>query len=94
MAQFADKLGRERYGSTGCIDELFKKKRDTLEKEEGADGKGSEDFLKKSRKIVRMLPGGEEVDMKGMLRELEEELREGLRGVREELREWTKGGNG
>lgn len=101
MAQFVDRLGRERRGSAGnleelarrkgSIEELFKRKRDKMEKEEGAGGEGDEDFSKRSNKTVRTPPGGEDLDVKGLLRGIREEMREGLRGVKEEIREVAKG---
>lgn len=82
MANTAGRLGRERRGSMGDIEEHFKRKRNEEE----------EDIFKKSRKVGRSPTGKEEGGlMKEMFRELREELREGLKGVREEIREVAEG---
>ncbi|XP_077278817.1 uncharacterized protein LOC143906545 isoform X2 [Temnothorax americanus] len=57
-------------------------------------GEEDEDFSKRSNNTAKTPPGGaggEDMDVKGLLRGIREEMREGLRGVREEIREVAKG---
>lgn len=95
---------KERRGSTGNIEEILKRKRETME--QSSENGEVENIFRKNRKMVRSLgkeragegeigDGAREDDCKGekadsVLEVVKNEIREGLRGVREEMKEMIK----
>ncbi|KAM0727872.1 hypothetical protein ACS0PU_005341 [Formica fusca] len=87
------KTGEVRRGSTGSLDEMWKRKREVIEREAGE--KGGEDVgegrkgKRVQRSPVRGLEGGGVGEMewwREMKEEWKKELKEGLKGVKEEMR--------
>lgn len=95
---------KERRGSPGNIEEILKRKRETME--QSSESGEVEDIFRKSRKMVKspskeraeegeIGDGAREDDRKGekadsVLEVVKNEIREGLRGVREEMKEMIK----
>lgn len=87
------KLGRERCDSAGdSVEEHMKRKREMLGRESLGGEREEMEVFKRSKKTVKSPKEGEAIrEWRKMLREMEEEIKEGIEGVRKEIREIAEG---
>lgn len=92
MESAVAKWVRERCDSAGdSVEEHLKRKREMLGRE-SMKGQGGEGNIQEKQKIVRSPVGKEGSEgLKGMFKEMREEIREGLRVVKQEIREVAEG---
>ncbi|KYN24368.1 hypothetical protein ALC57_04030 [Trachymyrmex cornetzi] len=89
MADRLSILGKGKRGSTGDLEKFLKRKRNG---EGVVEGGGKLEEIFRSKKTIRSpVKMEEEGGMKELLKEMRDELREGLMGVRKEIREAVEG---
>lgn len=100
MEKAKGKWIRKRSDSAeNSVEEHLKRKRKMLGKKSIEREEGLADIFRRSKKVATS-PGrkekkkeGKGVDLKGMLKKMGEELREGLRKIRQEIREASPNGS-